>query len=169
MTNGDSRSFVSTTYLAPAVAKQYSQPTAKPVAFHPRQPPQPRVFAEATRLRSKFQSLHSLTKNSSLVCFRCEDSGHLAKSCHNAIVCFACNRLGHHLHSCRAITMLPSSSRPPLTPAMKARGGALLVMQFGCPQTIRDMDDFYNGVLSLRMRITKVQILFVLAYLLGFR
>ena len=40
--------------------------------------------------------------------------------------------------------MLPSSSRPPLTPAMKEVGGSLPLMRFGCTQSIRDFEEFLS-------------------------
>lgn len=110
------RSFASAAALDPSIATQFSLSQSKPVPFNHRQPHLSRVPTGVARLHSKFTSLHSLSKRGCLVCYRCGDSGHLANSCHNAIVCFACNRLGHRSHTCRAITMLPSSSRPPLTP-----------------------------------------------------
>lgn len=76
-----------------------------------------------------------------MVYFCCGDRGHLARSCHNAVVCFACNRLGHRSHTCKAITMLPSSSRPPLTREMKSIRGSLPPMRFSCTQSIRDFDE----------------------------
>lgn len=137
-----SRSFVSTTSLDHTVARQFSHFSSKPVTFNPRQISTTWISDGAKRLSSKFHSFHALTKKGSLVCFRCGDSGHLVKTCHNTIVCFACNQFGHRSHNCSAITMLSSCSRPSLTPEMKAQGSALSVMRFSCTNAICEHDVF---------------------------
>lgn len=120
-------------------ARSFSATLSDKPLLHPVAPFNPTV-SSSSRLRSKLQSIKALSTKGTLVCFRCGDSGHLARSCHNALVCFACTKVGHRSKHCPSLTMKPSQSRPLLTDAMKVTGRSLPVMRFAGTQAIRDFD-----------------------------